>query len=234
MQFQNDEQLCADITHVRALVKEMLANQNSLNEKAYNTEWLAKGSTREFNYPVAASQEIAEFINSFWLPWWSKAEQDMANCRIELVDALHFLLSEAIIQFEGDLSQAEDFIMESFEIAMDVLESQIELPPTLEIARMLQSSINADLDSVFSDLFLLSHSIDFDIEKMHALYMGKSILNKFRQDNGYKSGTYIKKWDGVNEDNHFLSVWIAEQTSALTGDEVRAFLDSTYKKFTAK
>ena len=34
-------------------------------------------------------------------------------------------------------------------------------------------------------------------------YVGKNTLNFFRQDNGYKDGTYIKEWDGL-EDNEVL------------------------------
>jgi hypothetical protein len=34
-------------------------------------------------------------------------------------------------------------------------------------------------------------------------YIGKNVLNRFRQDFGYKSGEYIKIWNG-KEDNEVL------------------------------
>ena len=34
-------------------------------------------------------------------------------------------------------------------------------------------------------------------------YVGKNVLNFFRQDNGYKEGTYRKFWSG-REDNEVL------------------------------
>ncbi|MEC7125486.1 MAG: dUTP diphosphatase, partial [Pseudomonadota bacterium] len=34
-------------------------------------------------------------------------------------------------------------------------------------------------------------------------YVGKNVLNVFRQDNGYKDGTYRKLWGG-REDNEVL------------------------------
>ena len=34
--------------------------------------------------------------------------------------------------------------------------------------------------------------------------MGKNILNVFRQNNGYKDGSYIKIWNG-KEDNEVMS-----------------------------
>lgn len=217
------------LANARKLVVEMLNNQQQLNLTAYSSEWFEKGASREFHYPVAASQEIAEFINSFWLPWWSKAEQDMVNCKIEIVDALHFLLSQAIIDYDGDLTAAANYIVESL-IQMLASYSFMDHGP-LEFARLLQASINADMGEVFADLFALSYSIDFNIDQLHALYMGKSILNQFRQDNGYREGKYKKKWDGVREDNHFMAEWVSQQNESVTGAQVRQFLEVEYAKY---
>jgi len=218
--------------NARELILQMLENQQKLNLNAYSTEWFEKGTSREFHYPVAASQEIAEFINSYWLPWWSKAEQDMVNCRIEIVDALHFLLSQAIIDMNGNLPMAADWITSSLVEAMEMYHfHNASTDDTLEYARLLQASINTDSEHIFTDLFLLSYSINFNIDQLHALYMGKSILNQFRQDNGYRSGNYKKKWDGVREDNHFMAEWVSQQTESLTGDQIRVFLETTYSQY---
>jgi len=40
-------------------------------------------------------------------------------------------------------------------------------------------------------------------EELFKSYVGKNTLNFFRQDKGYKEGTYIKEWDG-REDNEVL------------------------------
>ena len=39
-----------------------------------------------------------------------------------------------------------------------------------------------------------------NLDALYKLYVGKNILNKFRQEHGYKEGTYIKIWNG-EEDN---------------------------------
>jgi hypothetical protein len=39
--------------------------------------------------------------------------------------------------------------------------------------------------------------------QLYEQYIGKNVLNFFRQDNGYKEGTYQKEWDG-REDNEYL------------------------------
>jgi len=48
------------------------------------------------NYCRAMSQEIAELTDSVPWKWWAKYQQfDIQNCRVEVVDMLHFLISLA-------------------------------------------------------------------------------------------------------------------------------------------
>jgi hypothetical protein len=42
-----------------------------------------------------------------------------------------------------------------------------------------------------------------DLFKQH---VGKNVLNVFRQDRGYKAGTYIKIWDGREDNEHLADV----------------------------
>ena len=57
---------------------------------------------------------------------------------------------------------------------------------------------------LFNAYFLLSIKCGINLEKLYKLYIGKNVLNKFRQDNGYKDGSYIKIWNG-KEDNEVLN-----------------------------
>jgi hypothetical protein len=41
------------------------------------------------------------------------------------------------------------------------------------------------------------------------MYIGKNVLNRFRQDNGYQTGEYRKLWAG-REDNEHLVELLAE------------------------
>ena len=43
-----------------------------------------------------------------------------------------------------------------------------------------------------------------DSDSLFTAYVGKNVLNFFRQDHGYKDGSYHKQWDG-REDNEHLS-----------------------------
>lgn len=225
----------------REIIKALVENQANLNYTAYSESWKDKGATREFHYLLAASQEMAEFINSYWLPWWSKAERDMVNCRIELVDALHFLLSEAIIQF-GDaaveaISQCYDEAEKAVEMANEI--SEPTPSDVIELARMTQMMLNVDSalhgePINMTAFFSLCLTIGFPLDKLSALYLGKSTLNKFRQDKGYKQGTYKKKWDGVKEDNYYLSDWIGSLRTPPSTTEIYEWLDKTYTAVTAQ
>ena len=58
--------------------------------------------------------------------------------------------------------------------------------------------------------------------------IGKNCLNKFRQDNGYKEGTYIKEWNG-REDN-VVMIEIIETMENVSFDILDAELTKAYSK----
>jgi hypothetical protein len=69
---------------------------------------------------------------------------------------------------------------------------------------------------------------------LHARYIAKATLNRFRVDNGYKNGEYAKSWkiDGQTEqDNYWLSTWVTEQLEngiQLDQDMIYNWLKKTY------
>jgi hypothetical protein len=67
-----------------------------------------------------------------------------------------------------------------------------------------------------------------NIDTLYRLYIGKNILNKFRQDHGYKEGTYIKIWNG-KEDNVTMQR-ILEENDNISPDELYTALEKAYPK----
>jgi hypothetical protein len=63
---------------------------------------------------------------------------------------------------------------------------------------------------------------------LQKIYIGKNCLNKFRQDNGYKEGTYIKIWD--EQEDNVVMMSILNNLEHLTFDSVYAELQSSYSK----
>ncbi|MGA1742557.1 MAG: hypothetical protein ACO4AC_10440, partial [Pseudohongiellaceae bacterium] len=45
-----------------------------------------------------------------------------------------------------------------------------------------------------------------DWKELYCQYVGKNVLNFFRQDNGYKEGTYDKHWNGREDNEHLVEV----------------------------
>ena len=64
-------------------------------------------------------------------------------------------------------------------------------------------------------------------QDLYKLYMGKNILNMFRQDNGYKIKQYIKTWDIDKQDNDFMMEFLKD----LTVEEVEEKLYSMMRNF---
>ena len=86
---------------------------------------------------------------------------------------------------------------------------------------------NFEIIDFTKSFFEISYKLDLDFESLYKLYIGKNILNKFRQDNGYKEGTYKKEWNG-KEDNVVMQD-ILNSNSAITPDELYNKLEDAYK-----
>jgi len=115
------------------------------------------------------------------------------------VDIWHFGLSEMIRaemlrdQVGIELSQvtvAEESDAGVFRLAIEALAAStlqtrsFELAPFVEAMRTLPMS--------YTELF--------------SMYIGKNVLNQFRQNNGYQSGEYRKLWQGREDNEHLADV----------------------------
>jgi dimeric dUTPase (all-alpha-NTP-PPase superfamily) len=181
----------------------MYTLQNTLNSNTNGEEWATTGITlqeREINWMRCIYMEAAEAIDSLnWKHWKDiKKADDIANVKIELVDIWHFVMSEHIVKL--GLNEA---VLEAEKVYSDV-ES---LPENLfavmglidYLEQIIAESSNGELplDAFFKAIRIIE---DFDMSDVYTLYIGKNCLNQFRQDHGYKEGTYTKIWNG-QEDN---------------------------------
>ncbi len=64
---------------------------------------------------------------------------------------------------------------------------------------------------------------ELDFDALYRRYVGKNVLNFFRQDHGYKDGSYIKIWDGEEDNVHLMAV--LKELDASAGD----FADQVYQ-----
>lgn len=70
---------------------------------------------------------------------------------------------------------------------------------------------------------------NFTFLDVYRMYVGKNVLNLFRQHNGYKEGTYIKTWHGL-EDNIYVHRYLENATiEDMSPFKITSYLDDIYK-----
>jgi dimeric dUTPase (all-alpha-NTP-PPase superfamily) len=185
----------------------MLTLQANMNAKV-NPDWI-KAS---YPYLRAVVVEGAEAMEHHGWKWWKKQECDLEQLQMELVDIWHFILShllleaqgnqqEALTELEAQMNQKPVVIFDGKYIDINTLDiiSKIEIKIALAAIRRISIPLFAallnDCKMNWGDLYLQ--------------YVGKNVLNFFRQDHGYKEGTYRKHWLG-REDNEHLVEAMAE------------------------
>lgn len=199
----------------------MLQLQAQLNDATNGEEW-TKGITKNskvINWKRCIYMECAEMIDSFsWKHWKSiDKEADWDNLQIEVVDVWHFMMSLAIENYSINLKGGiEDLAinissLESFSKIEDenkVFGYQDDVIKKVESIMLASLSLEElDLDMYVEDFFALVTLSGLDLDTLYRLYVGKNILNQFRQDNGYKEGSYIKMWDGVEDNIVMKKIW---------------------------
>lgn len=199
----------------------MLQLQTQLNDATNGDEW-TKGTTKNgktIDWNRCTYMECAEIIDSFsWKHWKSiHQEPDWDNLQIEVVDVWHFIMSLAIENYaknmRGDvvnlamnISELDSFNkINSDNTSFDTQSNIITKVENIMLISLKKS--NEDLEELISDFFDLVVMSGLDLETLYRLYVGKNILNQFRQDNGYKDGSYIKVWNGEEDNVVMKRIW---------------------------
>ena len=73
------------------------------------------------------------------------------------------------------------------------------------------------------------HACDLSADALYRHYVGKNVLNFFRQDHGYQDGTYVKEWQG-REDNEHLSE-LLESLDAATSNFPEALYEALASRY---
>jgi len=53
-----------------------------------------------------------------------------------------------------------------------------------------------------------------DFDDLYRSYVGKNVLNFFRQDHGYRDGSYVKTWAGREDNEHLVDVLVGLDSDA--------------------
>jgi len=147
--------------------------------------------------------ELGELIDSTPWKWWKNGEMDWANLEIELIDIFHFILS---IHIEEDLISSSKMLIVTREL--DEQNGKLQKRTDDNIKTIINHIRNQFLVALsmkqYMNMFILWldlwHLSGKSINDLYLIYQMKYTLNIFRQNNGYKDGSYIKIWNG-EEDN---------------------------------
>ena len=218
-------------------LEEMFLLQKKLNDSTNGKNWelgLNKFG-KEINWLRCIHMEVAELIESTpWKHWKNiNSAPDMNNIHVELVDIWHFLMSY-ILQ-ETPVPKAVSLvnthcIYEIFqEVDVKLMVKEAEKLSYISLAIDTGNMPSFSGIERFIDQFFRCCKISgLSFMWLQKLYIGKNCLNQFRQDNGYKEGSYIKVWNG-NEDN-VVMVSLLENMDDVGFDDLYGKLKEEYSK----
>ncbi len=113
-------------------------------------------------------------------------------------DIFHFGLS---LRIDGKTS----FEMLATELNKELSEPQMQQDFKLTLEQLAASAV---ADKAFNAAVFAGcmQQIGMDLDDLYRSYVGKNTLNFFRQDHGYKEGSYIKVWHGKEDNEHLVEV----------------------------
>ena len=188
------EKLSTALSLAEKQISQMLVMQDAMNSRVSDT-WRENG----YEWYRAIWVECAEMLDHHGWKWWKHQEIDIAQVQLELVDIFHFGLSLRLMT--GDtIEQIADTLTAELTTTSDEKDFKLALE-TLASAAVTNKAFDAIA------LANCMHLMSMDLNELFRQYVGKNTLNFFRQDHGYKEGTYIKIWHG-EEDNEVLATLV--------------------------
>lgn len=196
-----------------AQVQTMLDLQHKLNTLV-DADWI----TKKFPYLRAAFVESAEALDHYGWKWWKQQTPNISQVQIEISDILHFYLSDILLSANGDIKFAQTIMLkECLEITDKVVIGQnsyiLRATDTLTLFELLAATsiLRERSLPIFQELM---QRTDLNWNSLYIAYISKNILNIFRQNNGYKEGTYIKIWNGLEDNEHLHDIMSKLDASA--------------------
>jgi len=172
-----------------------MADMQAHHNSQVHPQWPSQG----YPYYRAIWVECAEMLDHYGWKWWKKQTPDLDQVKLELVDIWHFALSElmraeqlddAIALALGGVEPVAQSDPEAFREAIEALALACLQQRSFELAPFLQAM----------------RTLPMDFAELYGLYVGKNVLNQFRQNNGYRSGEYVKLWAGREDNEHLVEL----------------------------
>lgn len=210
-----------DKEEIISSIKSCMAMQNSFNA-IVNDEW----KKAHYSWRRAMWVECAELMDHVKWKWWKDVDavMDQKQTLLEVVDIFHFLLSDRIEDGRSAVDLYNSHMWATKHTYARTKEHKLQ-----QIEEFVLLCL--DKQNIEASFFQMMYALDINIEDLLKYYVGKNVLNKFRQDNGYKRGSYIKEWtlNGITkEDNKVLEEIIEGATHLYNFDELYNELETIY------
>ncbi len=175
----------------------MAAMQEAHNAQVH-PDWRVNG----YEYYRAIWVECAEMLDHFGWKWWKQQSPDLAQVKLELVDIWHFALSDmlradtldaGVAEALAGLSGPEAGDADAFRLAIEAMAGDALATRSFTLAPFLAAM----------------ETLPMGYDELFELYIGKNVLNGFRQDHGYKDGSYRKLWQGREDNEHLVEALAA-------------------------
>lgn len=206
----------ADQTTQAQQLRVMLALQDRMNTRVH-PQWRAQN----FEFYRAVWVECAELMDHYGWKWWKKQSPDTEQVALELIDIWHFGLS---ILLQSGTSEEALVAQVTEQLVIDTDEQDFRLDLEAFAAATL-----ADRQFHVGAFARLMAGVQMDLDGLYRGYVGKNVLNFFRQDHGYQSGEYRKSWHDGREDNEHL----VELVNSLDASLI-SFQDDLYRALKAR
>ena len=180
-------------------ISNMLEMQHRMNTRVHD-QWIDQG----FEWYRAVWIECGELMDHVGYKWWKKQVPDMEQVRLEVVDIWHFGMS-ALFKPDSTVEALAQEIASAW-VGQEAQDNDAEM----DVGRVHAATESLAQDALASKSFSvplfaeLMNACSLSPEQLYRHYVGKNVLNFFRQDHGYQEGTYVKLWQG-REDNEHLS-----------------------------
>ena len=168
-------------------------------QEAHNRQVHPDWRTQEYPYYRAVWVECAELLDHFGWKWWKHQQPEADQVKLELVDIWHFGLSEILRADALDTA-----------VARALMSVSAEGPGEAEGFRLAVESLAqqtlSDRCFALAPFVAALQSLPLPLPELFRLYVGKNVLNHFRQDHGYKTGSYRKTWSGREDNAHLVEI----------------------------
>jgi hypothetical protein len=187
----------------RLQAETMLELQAQMNAKV-NPDWIKAG----YPYLRAVVVESAEAMEHHGWKWWKKQHCDLGQLQMELVDIWHFTLSHILLEHQGDRELSLQQLLQTATAGPVRFDDRNYVLEELDLIEKLELNIGLAVARRISlPLFAaLLRDCKMDWQELYCQYVGKNVLNFFRQDNGYKEGSYRKLWGGREDNEHLVEI----------------------------